>query len=184
MRSPFLLRKNIGKHWKLKLFSKIAAQIVVCKTLHKTTNKSDHTTKSTVQTLPELQQLGAMTTALGSLSTLSVENLFLKSNPTHSYHGSMPFPQALSLSPKSRAQCCPSAPCDELQQPWGISSASSALGWVHPGIRLLLICLPLQTIHHLCSPPLGVFYSSFMSFLYGGAQNCTQYSRWGDTSAV
>jgi len=80
---------------------------------HSTTQKSDHITETVVQTLLELWQLSAVTTALGSLfharSHSHVDNLFL--TPSHlPWHSSVLFPGVLSLSPECRAQRCPSAP--------------------------------------------------------------------------
>lgn len=47
--------------------------------------------------------------------------------------------------------------------------------------QLFLWHLPLQTLHHPCSPPLGANYY-FTSFLYHRAPACTQSSRWGCSS--
>jgi len=65
------------------------------------------------------------------------------------------------LVPKeSRAQCCPSAPCEELRPPWGLSSAF--LPWAErtKGPQVLSH-LTLQFLYGLWT-----FSSSFMSFLY------------------
>lgn len=43
--------------------------------------------------------------------------------------------------------------------------------------QLFLWHLPLQTLHHPCSPPLGANYY-FTSFLHHRAPACTQSSRW------
>ena len=94
--------------------------------LQSTTQNLKPMCESVIWTLLELWQLGAITTALGSLCHahhLLVKNFFLTSSLTLPWHSSMPFPRALSLSAESRAQSCPSAPCEELQPPWGLPSA-------------------------------------------------------------
>ena len=66
----------------------------------------------------------------------------------------MPFPRALSLSIKARAQRCPSAPCEELQLPWGLPLAPLLWAEQTQGCQLLLTHLALQNLPHLHFPPL------------------------------
>lgn len=72
----------------------------------RTNQKSDHVTESTVQTFPELWELAAMVTALGSLflclTTFSVKNFFLISNLNFPCCNFMPFPQVLLLVTRER----------------------------------------------------------------------------------
>lgn len=93
----------------------------------------------------------------------------------------MPFSHILSLSPESRDQHWASSPLlRSCSLPWGLTSASSALGWTNWG--------PSAAPHMSCSldpspsmlPSFG-HYSSFVS-LYCSAQNYTQKSlRWANT---
>ena len=65
--------------------------------------------------LLELQQLRAVPAALGSLfhAHHSLKNLFLTLNLTQLHA----VPSGTVAVTESRAQCCPSAPCEELQPP-------------------------------------------------------------------
>jgi len=67
-----------------------------------------------VQMFLELQQLGAVTTALGSLFHALVMNLFIIPNLTLPWHTSVPFPQALSLSPERELSTAPLLPPGEI----------------------------------------------------------------------
>jgi len=108
--------------------------------------------ESIVQTLLELQQLETMTTALGSLFHAHcsvVKNLFLMPIVTLPWHSSMLFPRVLSLSTESRAQCCPSALCEDLPQPplfWAEQTQES---------QPLCTCCVLLTLYCLHSSPLN-----------------------------
>lgn len=110
--------------------------------------------------LLELQQLGAVPTALGSLSqcptTLWVQNLSLTPSLTLPCPSSMPFPRVLSLSPESRAQRLPLRSACEAAAGRHEASPQPALLWAEQtkGPQLLLIHLPLEALHHLCSSPL------------------------------
>ena len=55
---------------------------------------------------------------------------------------------------QSRAQCCLSVPCEELQPPWGLPSAPLLWAEQIQGRQLPRMHLCLSTCHHLCSPPL------------------------------
>ena len=55
---------------------------------------------------------------------------------------------------ESRAQRCPSTPCEELQAPWGLSSAPLLWAEQTQGPQPLFMLLALWTLHHLCSPRL------------------------------
>ena len=91
---------------------------------HRTTQQSDHMSKSILQMLPELQQLGAMPTALDSLfrahrplvQTLSPTPVCPSPTQLHAV------PSGPVAVTESRAQRCPSAPCEELQPPCSAQS--------------------------------------------------------------
>ena len=92
------------------------------------------------------------TLALGAVPTALVQILSLTPS-CPSRHSLMRFPQALSLS-ESRAQCCPSAPCEELQPPRDLPSVPLLWAeWVKEP-QPLLISFALQTFHHICNLPL------------------------------
>jgi len=85
--------------------------------------------------LLELWQLGA---ALGSLF--------------HTHHPLVPSGSVAVT--QSRAQRCPSAPCEELQPPPGLPSAPLLWAEQTKGSQLFLIHVALQILPHLCGPPL------------------------------
>jgi len=105
----------------------------------RTNQKSDHVTESTVQTFPELWELAAMVTALGSLflclTTFSVKNFFLISNLNFPCCNFMPFPQVLLLvTRKKRSASAPPVPSwGSCRLWWGLPSVSFSLGWTNQG---------------------------------------------------
>ena len=79
---------------------------------------------------------------------------------------------------QSRAQCCPSAPCEELQPPWGLPSATLDLTNKPNDFNCSSYDLPSRPFPFFVAL-LWMLSNSFMSFLYCGVHNFAQYSRWG-----
>ena len=115
--------------------------------------------------LLDLQQLGDVTTALESLFHAHhplVKNLFLTYLTLPWQLRAVPSGpvtvlwQRTELWQQSSAlpQC---SPHEELQQPWGITSASCALTEQTQGPQLLLIHFALQTLQHLHSQQFHIF---------------------------
>jgi len=142
--------------------------------------KWNHMSESVMRMLIELQQLGAMATSLGSLfqcpSILSVKNLFLISSLNLLFGISKPFPGVESLSPETINQCM--LFCSPLFGrcgcQWNLPSVSS-MDCANQGTSADPYVFP--------SRPFFIFVNS-VPFLYCGAWNCTQCSRWGYTSVV
>ena len=115
---------------------------------HRTTQKSNPVSESIVQKLLEL--LGASSAwARGCALRPLVPTLSLTLFPAPSLaqlHAVSSGPVAVT---ESRAQRCPSAPCEELQLPWGLPSAPLLCAEQTQGPQPLLIRLPLQTFHRL-----------------------------------
>lgn len=110
----------------------------------------------------ELQHLGDMTISMSSLLQAHhpvVKNLSLISNLTLPI--TAPCRSFGFYSSHERYQSCPSAPPPDEALYHSKVSPLSPLLWVEQKPKgpkgLLLICLPLCTLHHLCSPLLGSF---------------------------
>ena len=73
---------------------------------------------------------------------------------------------------------CPSAPCEELQLPWGLPSACSALGLAHHDRSCPSYALSSRSFSIFIAL-LWMLYSSIMSFSHYSTQACTQCSGWG-----
>jgi len=139
--------------------------------------------ESTVPVLLELQQLGAVITALGSLFHAHhplMQNLSLTPNLTFPGHSSKLFPQLRSLSQIAELSTAPSLParscscnevspqllCSGLNKLWGLSCFSYTL----PSRFVTIFIALLWILCHSLTP------------LYWGAQSCTQCWRWGCTA--
>ena len=132
-------------------------------------------------TLLELQQPGVMPTALVSLfhaHHLISEDPALNPNLPLTWCSSMPFSQAPSLL-QSRAQQCPSAPCEELQTLWGLPSAPLLWAEQTKGPQPHMIGPALQTLPPFFVVLLWLLSHSFMSFFYCAQ---TAHSTWGEAA--
>ena len=118
-----------------------------------------------VQTLLELQKAQCHdhfpeeTVPARSTTSFPVENLSLISNLTLPI--TAPCRSFGFYRSHERYQSCPSAPPPDEALHHSKVSPLSPLLWVEQKPKrpkgLLLICLPLCTLHHLCSPLLGSF---------------------------
>lgn len=73
---------------------------------------------------------------------------------------------------------CPLAAQGKTKKIWSLKGEDKeGLFFRSRPLKLFLWHLPLQTLHHPCSPPLGANYY-FTSFLHHRAPACTQSSRW------
>ena len=140
--------------------------------LHRTTQKPDCMSESTVETLLELWHLGAMPTALGSpfhahcplVQTLSPTPICPSPTQLHAV------PSGPVAVTGNRAQRCPSPPCEELQPPSGLPSAPLLCAEQPQGPKPPLIHLPLHTLPHL-GALLWILSHSFLSFMSCGAKS-------------
>lgn len=86
----------------------------------------------------------------------SGEEPFPNTSLSLTWHYCKPFTRVLSLSPESRAQCCPSTACEELLAAMMPSLTSS--GWTNTGIS--------PAPHSSCFPdPLPSLFPLFNSFM-------------------
>ena len=103
-------------------------------------------------------------------------------NPPLPWHSPMPFPWALSLSPESRGQHCPSAPCEELQATMRPPLHLPFSRLNNPrDLNTSSFILPSRSLSIYEALSWIALSKSSMTFSYCGAQNCMQYSRWGCT---
>lgn len=145
---------------------------------HLSTQKSNHITDSIVQRLPGSSGPCPQPWAAAPCSPPFGEEPFPNTHPTLPWHSSMPFSQALPLPHGAELSTAPPLPARSCS--------------CHEGSALLLCSgmnKPRDLSHSTCILPsrlftifvviLWVHCNNFISFLYCGAQNSTQCSRWG-----
>jgi len=115
------------------------------------------------------------------LNNSLVKNVFLTSNLTLPCHCSILFLHVLPLSPESRSQRCPSTSCEKLK---ATMRPSLSLFFSRLNKPRYLSCSSYVFIHRPFTIYIVLFWtpSNGFLFLYCGAQNWTQCSRWGCTS--